>query len=87
MKPLNGTAKFWAAVASVCVSILAAGFWVITAVGTISKDVAVLAERVENLGTTVTDDRFRGSDWLNKKEWLDAEFKAVNARITILESK
>lgn len=84
----NGTAKFWAAVTSVCITILGAGFWVISTVGSIRTDVAVLTEHVEHLNYTVEsamDDRFRGTDWRANKMWIDAEFVAIKARLKALE--
>jgi len=84
----NGTTRFWAATISVCIAVLTAGFWVITAVGEVRADVSVLTERVENLSDHVEesmDDRFRGADWRANKQWLDAEISMLKARLEVLE--
>ncbi len=88
MKSVNGHGRFWGAVGSVCVAILTAGFWVITAIGTVREDVAVLTERVDNASRIVEEgmgDRFRDSDWAANERWINAEIALIKTRLNTLE--
>jgi predicted PurR-regulated permease PerM len=81
MRPLNETARFWAAVISICVTIMAVGLGVILMVGEISEEVAVLTERVDNLNETVQ------AAALSEQRRIDTELRSLEHRLTILEKE